>query len=105
MILGQVVGTVVATRKDRSLGGRKMLVVQPVDIASFEKAGGCIVALDVVGAGDGEVVMVVGGSSARLAEGFENKVPTDSTITAIIDSVKVMGRSVYDKSPAEAGAS
>lgn len=102
MILGQVVGTVVATEKDHSLDGRKMLVVQPVDIVSFERAGGCLVALDVVGAGDGEIVMVVGGSSARLAEGLENKVPTDSTITAIIDSVKVHGTSVYDKSAHEA---
>jgi ethanolamine utilization protein EutN len=105
MILGEVVGTVVATERDHGLGGHKMLVVQPVDILSFQPAGSCLVALDVVGAGNGEIVMVVGGSSARLAEGFENRVPTDSTITAIIDSVEVMRKSVYEKSSSEAAGS
>ncbi len=98
MILGRVVGTVVATRKDVALTGRKLLVVQPLDIISFENTGTAVVALDAIGAGEGEVVMVVGGSSARLAEGLANKVPTDNSITAIIDTVQIMGTTVFAKS-------
>ncbi len=97
MIVGRVVGTVVATQKDRSLEGRKMLTVQTINIQSWEDSGEIFVALDVVGAGQDEIVMVVSGSSARFAEGFENKALTDRTIIAIIDSVNVTGKSVYMK--------
>ena len=97
MILGTVVGTVVASEKDRALEGHKLLVVQPVNIATQKSSGGPLVALDVIGAGEGELVMVVGGSSARMAQGLENKVPTDGSITAIIDSVEVKGKLVYQK--------
>lgn len=97
MILGRVVGTVVATQKDSSLRGQKLLVVQPVDIVTFEDSGATVVALDVIGAGMSEAVMVVGGSSARLAQGLENRVPTDQTITAIIDSVEISGKTVFTK--------
>lgn len=97
MILGRVVGTVVATRKDAALTGRKLLVVQPIEITSFKDSAPTVVALDVIGAGEGEVVMVVSGSSARLAEGLENKVPTDHSITAIIDVVQIMGSTVFTK--------
>ncbi len=99
MILGRVVGTVVTTQKDASLTGQKLLVVQPVDIISFKDSGPTVVALDVIGAGQNEVVMVVGGSSARLAEGLENKVPTDQSITAIVDAVEIMGGTVFTKTP------
>ena len=95
MILGRVVGTVVATQKDAALGGLRLLVVQPVDITTFKDSGATLVALDVAGAGQDEVVMVVGGSSARLAGEFANKVPTDQAITAIVDSVNIMGTQVF----------
>lgn len=98
MILGRVVGTVVATRKDVALTGRKLLVVQPVDITSFKDSGPTVVTLDVIGAGEGEVVMVVSGSSARLAEGLQNSVPTDHSITAIVDEVQIMGEMLFSKS-------
>ena len=99
MILGRVIGTVVATQKDAALAGQKLLVVQPVDITSFKDSGRTVVALDVIGAGQNEVVMVVSGSSARLAEGLENRVPTDNSITAIVDAVEIMGTPVFTKTP------
>ena len=99
MILARVVGTVVVTQKNAALTGRKLLVVQPVDITSFKDFGRTVVALDAIGAGEGELVMVVSGSSARLAEGLENKVPTDHSITAIIDEVRIMSTTVFTKTP------
>ena len=95
MILGRVIGTVVATQKDPALEGLRLVVVQPVDITTFDDSGAKIVALDVVGSGEGEVVMVVSGSSARLAGSFANSVPTDQAITAKIDSVEIEGKLVF----------
>lgn len=96
MIIARVTGTVVCTQKDSSLVGKKMLVVQPVKIMDQSNAGSPFVALDAVGAGIGEIVMVVGGSSARLAEGFST-VPVDQSIIAIIDTIEVEGTLTFKK--------
>ena len=85
MILGQVVGTVVATRKDERLAGSKLLLVQPVQPDGSPR-GAPLVAVDTVDAGVGERVLVVGGSSARMAEGMTDR-PVDAAIVGIVDTV------------------
>ena len=84
MFLARVVGTVVATRKDPRLEGKKLLLVVPVDPAGNEE-GGYVVAVDTVSAGYKETVMVVRGSSARMAEGMDER-PVDASIIGIVDA-------------------
>jgi microcompartment protein CcmK/EutM len=96
MVIGKVTGTVVCTQKDSSLVGRKMLVVQPVKISDQSSTGSAFVALDAIGAGVGEIVMVCGGSSARMAEGFST-LPVDQSIVAIIDIIEVEGTVTFKK--------
>jgi microcompartment protein CcmK/EutM len=103
MILAQVVGTVVSTRKDIGLSGLKLLVVRELDEAMTPK-GNLVVAADAVGAGRDEVVLVAAGSSARLTEATREK-PVDAVIVGIVDSVEESGKNRYEKSqPAGAGA-
>jgi microcompartment protein CcmK/EutM len=85
MILARVVGTVVATRKDPRLEGRKLLILQPVD-PEQKPSGNYLVAIDTVSAGKGELVIAVSGSSARMAEGCKD-IPTDCSIVGIVDTV------------------
>ncbi len=85
MILGRIVGTVVATRKDPRLEGQKLLIVRTVSPEGHDEAG-YVVAVDTVGAGNRERVLLVSGSSARLAEGCKDK-PVDQAIVAIVDTV------------------
>ena len=96
MILGTVVGQVVCTQKDMSLVGKKILVVQPLRLDDMKPSGQPLVALDSIGAGEGEVVMVVGGSSARFASDF-TKTTVDQSIVAIVDSVEIHGSLVFKK--------
>jgi microcompartment protein CcmK/EutM len=96
MIIGKVTGTVVCTQKDSNLVGRKMLVVQPVKIMDQSNTGSPFVALDAIGAGIGEIVMVCGGSSARMAEGFST-LPVDQSIVAIVDIIEVEGATTFKK--------
>jgi microcompartment protein CcmK/EutM len=86
MILARVVGTVVATRKDDRLEGRKLLLCRPVTPAG-EMEGAHIVSVDTVGAGFHETVLLVGGSSARMAAGLRDS-PIDSAIVGIVDDVR-----------------
>ena len=85
MILGRVVGTVVATRKDERLLSAKLLVVRPVS-PDGQPEGGALVAVDTVDAGAGETVLVVSGSSARMADSLGQS-PVDAAIVGIVDSV------------------
>ena len=87
MILAKVVGTVWATRKDEKLVGTKLQSVRPVDL-DYKLKDGFFVAVDAVGAGVGEVVLVVQGSSARQTVLTENKA-VDATIMAIVDKLDV----------------
>lgn len=89
MILGRIVGTVVATRKDPRLEGQKLLVVKPVTPEGKDEAG-YVIAVDTVSAGSRETVIVVSGSSARMAEGCKDK-PVDASIVGIVDSVHLNG--------------
>ncbi|MEG0256987.1 MAG: EutN/CcmL family microcompartment protein [Christensenella sp.] len=96
MQIARVKGTVVSTNKAEKLLGLKLLLVKPIDIETFEEKGGIIVAIDAVGAGEGEIVMCVGGSSSRQTEITDNK-PVDQSIVAIIDSIDVNGKRVFEK--------
>ncbi len=87
MILGKVSGTVVATRKDEKLRGKKLLIVRILDLETG-KFTGYQVCVDTVGAGAGETVIVVGGSSARMATGMKDH-PVDSSIVGIVDTVEM----------------
>jgi len=85
MILARVVGTVVATRKDPRLEGHKLLIVRPASPEGKDE-GNYLIAVDTVSAGFRETVIVVSGSSARMAEGCKDK-PVDSSIIGIVDSL------------------
>ena len=87
MILARIVGTVVATRKDERLVSTKLLVVRPVD-ASGKTDGNYLVAVDTVDAGFGETVLIVSGSSARMASGMKD-CPIDAAIVGIIDNIEL----------------
>lgn len=87
MILAKVVGTVVATRKDERLVSNKLLLVRPTDPHGTVE-GGFLVAVDTVDAGFGETVLVVSGSSARMASGMKD-CPVDAAIVGIVDTVTV----------------
>lgn len=87
MILARVVGTVVATRKDPRLEGKKLLVLRPVSPEGQEESG-YVVAVDTVSAGFRELVIAVSGSSARMAEGCKDR-PVDTAIVGIVDSVSL----------------
>ena len=87
MLLARVVGTVVATRKDERLLSTKLLLVRPVD-PQGKADGGYIVAVDTVDAGFGETVLIVSGSSARMASGLKDT-PVDAAIIGIVDAVEL----------------
>lgn len=85
MILAKIIGTVVATRKDERLVGSKLLLAQPIDPSGKEQ-GNQFVAVDTVDAGFGEIVLIVSGSSARMAADLKDS-PVDSAIVGIVDTV------------------
>ena len=87
MILANIVGTVVATRKDERLVGSKLLVVQPID-PKGRPQGNQFVAVDTVDAGFGETVLIITGSSARMAADLKDR-PVDAAIVGIVDSIEV----------------
>jgi ethanolamine utilization protein EutN len=97
MILAKVVGNVVSTRKAEKLVGTKLLIVEPVDFEEQKPEGKPMVAIDSVGAGEGEIVLVVQGSSARLTETTKDT-PVDATIMAIVDFVELEGHRTFAKS-------
>ena len=99
MLLGKVVGTLVATRKEPTLEGLKFLVLKQLDIEGQE-TGGYRVAADAVGAGMGEVVLFATGSSARQTK-VTDKRPCDAVIMAIVDTIEVGGSITYDKAQAD----
>lgn len=92
----KVLGNVVSSNKDESIKGFKLLIVQPVDMYEFKPESSPFVAIDTVGAGEGEIVLVVAGSSARLTTTTKDK-PADAAIQAIIDFIKIDGKQTYSK--------
>ena len=96
MLLARVVGTVVSTRKEPRIEGIKFLLLEKIDAPTLEGKNDFVVAMDTVGAGAGEVVFYVAGSSARLTMVTDGK-PSDASIIAIVDAIDVGGRRVYAK--------
>jgi ethanolamine utilization protein EutN len=99
MFLARVTGSVVATAKVEALTGRKLLTVEPlrVDPAGRDRLAGTgrtFVVVDAVGAGQGELVLIVQGSSARLTPETE-KLPVDCTIVGIVDTVNVENKTIF----------
>ncbi len=96
MFLARVEGSVVATKKDEAMAGRKLLLLRPQlvdekDPTRFRPGTNTVVAVDSVGAGVGELVLFCQGSSARLAPGME-RAPVDAVIIGIVDAVDVLGK-------------
>ena len=93
MQIARVVGNVVSTSKSEKIKGLKLLLVKPIDLETFQEKGNVLVAFDTVGAGEGEVVMIVSGSSSRQTALTENK-PSDTAIIAIIDYIVLDGQTI-----------
>ena len=87
MILAKIVGTVVATRKDERLVSNKLLIARPMD-PQGKSEGNFLVAVDTVDAGVGETVLIVSGSSARMASGMKD-CPVDAAIVGIVDTIAI----------------
>ncbi len=96
MKFARVIGNVVATQKDDGISNRKLLLIQPLDSA-FKPSGSYLVAVDAVGAGDGELVLFASGSSARQTS-VTKDTPCDCVIMAIVDLVEKSGETVFNKS-------
>ena len=96
MILAKVVGTVVSTRKEPKIEGIKFLLLEKINPSNLQGKGDYLVAMDSVGAGLGEVVFFVAGSSSRMTTTTEGK-PSDATIISIVDSIDINGEYVYRK--------
>ncbi len=99
MVLGRVTGSVVSTHKERLLEGVTLLIVEKIDPRSLKGTGDFVIAVDAVGAGEGEVVFYVSGSSARMTEVTSGR-PSDATITAIVESIDIGGATTYTKGAA-----
>lgn len=84
MKVAKVIGTIWATRKEEKLNGFKLLIVQPINIIDGSCDHTPIVAVDIIGAGVGETVIIVSGSSARSAAGDMNT-PVDASVVGIVD--------------------
>ena len=96
MQLAKIIGNVVSTTKSDRLHGLKLMIVSMLDLETMAEKGPPLVAIDTVGSGVGEVVMVVSGSSSRQTEMTKDK-PTDLTIVAIIDSYEISGKTIFRK--------
>ena len=90
MILARIVGTVVATRKDERLVSHKLLVAQPIDPEGAD-SGRQLVAIDTVDAGTGDTVLIVTGSSARMAAEL-HETPVDAAVVGVVDSIDLASR-------------
>ncbi|MCF7668274.1 MAG: EutN/CcmL family microcompartment protein [Verrucomicrobia bacterium] len=100
MFLARVEGAVVATKKHEAMSGRKLLLLRPQvvndkDPSRLKPGSNTIVAVDSVGAGEGELVMFCQGSSARLAQSLK-EAPVDAVIIGIVDSVDVLGKQIFN---------
>lgn len=99
MFLAKVEGSVVATKKDASMNGRRLLLVRPQlvdekDPTKFRPGQNTVVAVDVIGAGEGELILFSQGSSARLAANLKD-CPVDAVVIGIVDSVDVFGKQIF----------
>ncbi|MEI6060802.1 MAG: EutN/CcmL family microcompartment protein [Bacteroidota bacterium] len=96
MILARVVGTVVSSHKAPKIEGISFLLLEKIDPSTMKGKNDFVVSMDSVGAGIGEIVFYVSGSSARYTSVTEGK-PADSTIIAIVDNIEKDGNFTYQK--------
>ena len=96
MVLARVVGTVVSSQKAQKIEGIKFLLLEKIDPVTMKGKGDFVVSMDSVGAGVGEIVFYVSGSSARYTNVTEGK-PSDSAIIAIVDYIEKDGIYTYEK--------
>jgi len=99
MFLARVIGTVVSTKKDEAMKGRKLVLLRPLLVdeanpAQFRPGANTVVAVDAIGAGQDEVVLFCQGSSARQASGMKS-LPVDAVVTGIVDVVDVLNHKIY----------
>jgi len=99
MFLARVIGTVVSTKKDEAMKGRKLVLLRPLLVdeanpAQFRPGANTIVAVDAIGAGQDEVVLFCQGSSARQASGMKT-LPVDAVVIGIVDVVDVLNHKIY----------
>ena len=99
MFLARITGSVVATQKAASMVGQKLLIVEPLrvneaDRSSLVPTGRTFVAVDTVGSGEGEIVLIVQGSSARFTPETKT-LPVDAAIVGIVDRVQVSGKTLF----------
>ena len=99
MFVARVTGSVVSTQKVESMVGQKLLIVEPLrvnekDQSDLQPTGRTFVAVDTVGAGEGEIVLCVQGSSARLTEGTKT-LPVDAAIVGIVDRVQLGAETIF----------
>lgn len=100
MFLAKVTGSVVASQKVASMTGHKLLAVEPLRVEPGKRdqlvgTGRTFICVDTVGAGQGEMVLIVQGSSARLTPETE-KLPVDATIIGIVDTVNIENKTIFD---------
>ena len=100
MFLARVTGAVVATQKAETMTGQKLLVVEPVrvdpnDRSRLVSAGRTFIAVDPLGAGMGQLVLIVQGSSARLMPETD-KLPIDTAVIGIVDTVQIDDIEVFN---------
>ena len=98
MYAAKIIGNAVCTVKEHRLTGLKLLVVQPLSLPDMEEKGEPVVAVDTVGAGEDEVVLVVAGSSARQTDKTKD-LPVDASIMAVVDTISMRGQKVFEKFP------
>lgn len=96
MVLAKVVGNVVSTSKEPKIEGLKFLLLEKVDPVTMKGKADYVVAMDAVGAGEGELVFYVSGSSSRMTAVTEGR-PSDAAVTAIVDLIDLKGKTVYRK--------
>ena len=96
MLVGRVMGAVASSTKKTELTGMKLLMVKEIDVATLKDKSDLWIGIDTVGAGEGEVVVAVSGSSARQTKQTDAK-PTDNSIVAIVDSVNINGVCTFKK--------
>jgi len=100
MFIARVRGNVVTTQKIKTMTGRKLLIIEPLQVSEDAKAlkntGRCFVAVDSIGAGTDDLVLVTQGSSARMTEATADA-PVDCVVIGIIDTISAIRRTVYKK--------
>jgi microcompartment protein CcmK/EutM len=100
MFIARVNGNIVATQKVQAMSGRKLLIVEPLQVDETTKktkpTGRCLIAVDSIGAGTDDLVLVTQGSSARMTE-ITGDSPVDCVIIGIVDSINALGEQVYVK--------